>query len=528
LQNRILLLNIKPRPPSTRELRPCEYPPAIPDPGIYAYPSLPKSFPSPAIGGHDLIGTNGSICYTSTSRYLPYGISNVEVEWKGVNWGELQKKCLERNSHLFSAPSADSEKEKEKENEKGKKRQAVVVRTDDLFKWRPDDFLSTRALIAELNLASGGEYEVILLIQITDDENANLSAGDLSSPAVATSLKAKYVPEEFRDIAIFYNDRVLKELYPKVGSHTLEMQAFQPIQWLALNRPEFEYFWTTGLEFKYTGHNYEFFDRIGAWARAQPREFGWERSGGFFMSGVHGDWNNYNKVVKRNTAGTGVLGPQGPPVKEGLLGKFSGWKGWKPKLELPDPVPRDWGVGEDADVISLSPIWDPVASGWIFEGTIHGYPDKTPRRASTPNFGRFSRRVLMLTHEEQVEHGSWVESSMTNPTTALHHGLKALYAPHPIYHDERIEADALYHVFNGAEPGERMQRLWHAKSYLSVTEWKDRWRRVSFSSANELSGELYRWWSGRSGAGRDPALLKVLGVGEPCFPGMALHPVGDI
>jgi hypothetical protein len=39
----------------------------------------------------------------------------------------------------------------------------------------------------------------------------------------------------------------------------------------------------------------------------------------FFMRGVHGDWENYRKVAKRNTAGKGVLGPQGPPLN-GLTG----------------------------------------------------------------------------------------------------------------------------------------------------------------------------------------------------------------
>jgi len=39
----------------------------------------------------------------------------------------------------------------------------------------------------------------------------------------------------------------------------------------------------------------------------------------FFMRGVVEDWENYGKVAKRNTAGKGVLGPQGPPLN-GLTG----------------------------------------------------------------------------------------------------------------------------------------------------------------------------------------------------------------
>ena len=45
-----------------------------------------------------------------------------------------------------------------------------------------------------------------------------------------------------------------------------------------------------------------------------------------------------------------------------------------------------------------------------------------------------------------------------------------------------------------------------------------RWRRVTFSWANELSDELYKWWARRDGAGRDPAMLKVVGEASPAFP----------
>jgi Protein of unknown function (DUF3405) len=469
-----------------------------------------------------LIGTNGSVCYTSTSRYLPYGISNIEKEWKDVHWGSLQQSCLERNKHLYEHSSLERKAAFVK-----RKRQAVVLRGHNGFHWRRNDFYYTRSLIAELSLASGAEYEVILLMQLNGDENANFTTADLENEEIITTLKEKYVPAEFRDIAVFFNDNVLKDLYPKVDEHNYQMQAYQPVQWLALNNPQFDSFWTIEQDFRYTGHNYEFFDKIGKWAKQQPREFMWERSAQFYIPAVHKNWENYSEAVKRDATGKGVLGPLPPPKekKGGIKGLFDSWKAAVP---LPTFVPKNWGVGEDADVISLSPIWDPVGSGWIFEGWIRGYPEGTPRRASPPSCGRFSRRVLMLTHEEQVEHGTWVEGEMTNPTTALHHGLKALYAPHPIYFDEDIDHDALYHVFNGAEPGEEIEKLFHAKVYLPTPEWQDRWKRLTYSWANELSGELYKWWIGRDGGGRDPAMLRVVGEGEPCFPAMALHPVKDV
>jgi hypothetical protein len=68
------------------------------------------------------------------------------------------------------------------------------------FHWRRNDFYYTRSLIAELSLASGAEYEVILLMQLNGDENANFTTADLENEDIIYELKEKYVPGESRDI----------------------------------------------------------------------------------------------------------------------------------------------------------------------------------------------------------------------------------------------------------------------------------------------------------------------------------------
>ncbi|KAE9375136.1 hypothetical protein N431DRAFT_402453 [Stipitochalara longipes BDJ] len=493
-------------------------------PDIYAYPSLPASFPPPAFGGHDIIGTNGSICFTSTSRYGAYGINDEEVEWPEVKWGDLQQKCLERNKQRYVGSGETAGK---------KTRQAVVLRGSQQFNWRKNDFLYTRSLISELSLASGAEYEVILLIELNGEDHDNLTTADFNNETIVQELKQQYVPAEFRDLTVFFNTNVLRELYPDVKQWNDVLQAYQPVQWLALSRPEFSHFWTVEQDFRYTGHNYEFFHSVEEWARKQPRENIWERSSQFYIPAVHKTWENFMQTVKQNTpSAKAILGPKPPP-------KTSKYPSFEPANPLPSPIPKDWGVGEDADVISLSPIWDPEDSGWVFDSYKHNLPTGTPLRASPPSCGRFSRRVLMLTHEEQVAHGTWVAGEATNPTTALHNGLKAVYAPHPLYFDEEIDHKSLYRVFNGAEVGKKFDITKAHKGLLLTPEWTDRWLRFSFSWSNQLAEELYKWFVLHGEPSTDAVDEKPLEKRsdhpsgeaphdrEPCFPSMALHPVKD-
>lgn len=62
----------------------------------------------------------------------------------------------------------------------------------------------------ELSLLSGAEYEVILLVDAKDTE--------LPYPADLDSLK-KSLPLELRDLAVFFNSKILEDWYPMIGIH---------------------------------------------------------------------------------------------------------------------------------------------------------------------------------------------------------------------------------------------------------------------------------------------------------------------
>jgi hypothetical protein len=119
--------------------------------------------------------------------------------------------------------------------------------------------------------------------------------------------------------------------------------------------------------------------------------------------------------------------------------------GPKPTTDItptgPTPPPRekiDWGIKEDADLISFSPMIDPVGTNWVYENSTHGFADgnSIPRRAAFIAVMRSSRRLLQLISIAQREKGQWTVSEATLETFSLLHGLKAVTVPHAILFDD--------------------------------------------------------------------------------------------
>lgn len=129
-------------------------------------------------------------------------------------------------------------------------------------------------------------------------------------------------------------------------------------------------------------------------------------------------------------------------------------------IGAPPPVndPKDdkytWGVGEDADYITLSPIFNPVNTTWPGKNDVWGYdvPENTPRRATIGTQSRCSKKSLDTMHAENKK-GNHVGSEMTPQTVSLLHGLKAVYAPIPIYFDRSWSGESLQRYFNPGSEG---------------------------------------------------------------------------
>lgn len=154
----------------------------------------------------------------------------------------------------------------------------------------------------------------------------------------------------------------------------------------------------------------------------------------------------------------------------------------------------EWGVGEDADMINLAPVFDPEGTTFVLKDNVEHYPDgnHTPRRATgTTSMIRLSKRLLRAMHHGQVTSGFYMPPEMYPESTALHHGLKLVAFPLPVYLDFAKSPENMNAAFNAAE----------GKTVLNTPPQHDAtWHRMSYwASIDEKTtypDELYKRWVG--------------------------------
>ena len=208
-------------------------------------------------------------------------------------------------------------------------------------------------------------------------------------------------------------------------------------------------------------------------AAKQPRKLRWERNKRYYLPAIHG--NNYSAFIEdtnekildsfaKGEIPLPVWGPQPYPEAE-------------PSQVPVGPAPPttqeedkfSWGVGEDADFITLLPMYDPRDTEWSYKDKIWNYvpsvcPEFTGDYPTDINFkhpssrswtagcslipSSGSRRACCAQCTMRTLLGRTMVAEMWPSTVALQHGLKAVYAPHPIWGDRHW--DALYSdlIFN--------------------------------------------------------------------------------
>jgi hypothetical protein len=214
---------------------------------MQVYKGNQQGFPIPGFGSHEAIGVDGNVCADRYSRLGLYGYDDDEeyevpgftrqepVLWSHVDWYALQSLCFERNADRYDPESAeihylskgplsielrdpprkmwDPEPLPVTGVKQFQSRSAVVIRAWSDMVWTADTREYLRALIMELALHSGGEYQVFLLVHVKDDD-----IPIFSDPRATTRLKNS-IPAEFRNIALFFNNKVLEAWYPKIEEH---------------------------------------------------------------------------------------------------------------------------------------------------------------------------------------------------------------------------------------------------------------------------------------------------------------------
>lgn len=449
------------------------------DGDVMTFVGHPKNYPNPAFGSYDVLGLDKSLCFERETRLGLYGYENdamsgatfqaksQPIDWDNVDWGMLQDQCVDRNKDRFdaskphtisSAAGMDLAFLDEERDDLAKrwslssspepttqKRTAILLRSHSKYKYTENDKQNIRALVNELSLRTGGEYQVFLLVQ-SKDKSINIWESDEIYNMALESM----VPKEFWNMTILWDDALIDEIYYEIDpkARNVHVSQWLCVQKFAQDYPQFDYYWNWEVDFRYTGHYYDLLEKLSQFSKKQPRKGLWERNERYYMPALHGDYDTtFRKDVEVRSGNATIWHPPYVPNVNPI--------GPKPPVETPEEDNYEWGVGEDADYITLGPIFNPNGTNWIGRKDVWGYAGfgPTPERTTIVTHSRVSKTLLDIMHAENLK-GNHVSSEMTPQTVALLHGLKAVYAPHPIFFDREWRAERLEKYFNPGPKGE--------------------------------------------------------------------------
>ncbi|KAJ5373945.1 hypothetical protein N7517_005951 [Penicillium concentricum] len=209
-------------------------------------------------------------------------------------------------------------------------------------------------------------------------------------------------------------------------------QYFQPVQIFSQLHQQYDFIWQFETDARYTGHLYHFLEQATAFAKQQFRLHPWERNSYFYIPAVHGTWDEFKNTVDHCMVNLPtVWGPM--PVEGPNVSKEAHFLSPKPTAEIETCT---WGLGEEADVITWLPQFNPANTGWPMRDVIYGFTEGQgiPRRSSPVAMSRLSARVLHMMHTDLAEKGLGLGSEMSPTSWALYYGLKSVQIPQPVYH----------------------------------------------------------------------------------------------
>lgn len=431
-------------------------------------------------------------------------------------------------------------------------RTAIVIRTWWNFEYSQEDIIYLRSLITELSLLSGGEYTLHFLVHVKDD-NVPIWA----EKRIYDRILQNALPNEFQGMGTLWSERQMSLIYGGLEEsffrnlpvHGVYRGTYLPVQYFSYQHPEYDYVWNWEMDVRYTGQWYHLFDKVREWTKAQPRKELWERNGRFYIPSVHGSWEDFRQMVRVQTEmGTNSPSNMWSALKPNPANK-PGVGATQGKTDVPvwgplgphdmlgaqeDPTPPttaekdkyEWGVGEEADLITFNPLFDPDGTTWFFAEDLTGYnitEGLPPRRAAITTTSRLSQRLLQTMHRETMLERHTMFSEMWPASCALHHGFKAVYAPHPVYIDRDWPTSYLASVMNGgrngASGGARTSAYGGREHNFRGTTW--------FYDAG-FSPNLWRRWLGNRVDNDGGEQEELAGEGRMCLPGIFLHPIKNV
>jgi hypothetical protein len=532
----------------------------------------PAGWPEPKMGSYDVLEMDPNICWERDTRLGPFGLLEQQkkvggetelIDWDNVNWGDLQRRCVHKNAKRFnlnrsrknpylhaypetSEPdepaknefathdpkSTTSEQDPASEDDQAQhpardegltpsghvaeKRTAILLRSYTGMEYTENDKQVIRSMISELCLKSGGEYEVFLLVHVKDRD---LKIFD--EPETYQYVLQENVPSEFHGMTVLWNDDVVWKIYTELKDDN--ERSVHTAQWLSVQKfshdhPQFDFIWNWEMDFRFSGHHYDLLNNLAKFARKQPRRGLWERNERWYIPEYHGDYDTtFRKDVESRYGNETIWGPAADVPFVNPVGPM-------PPTQFAEDDDYIWGVGEDADVITLGPMFNPINSNWIIAKHVWGFSDENhpktdlPRRTTIVTHSRVSKRVLDAMHVENMR-GNHVASEMGPQTIALLHGFKAVFAPHPVFMDRDWNGDFLNKWFNPGDKGQCGGRGspmgWGRERRYQGNTWYYR-----AEPPNRLYNNFMGWTD--TGIGGKSWEDK---HGRPCLPSVLLHQV---
>lgn len=360
------------------------------------------------------------------------------------------------------------------------KRTALVMRSYEGYVWREDDILNLRALISELSLNNPyTPYDIRILVEV---HGRHLSV--FTSEWDRLNVLRSSVPREFWGLVELWTEDEMCALYPglpgKFLNHMIAQSSYRsclmPLQKFYLDHQEYDFIYNWEMDVRYIGNYREFFEGIEDYAREEPQVVGLDKYDTWYVRNV--------TVSEENWANNATL------------------------VE---------GRGEEADLITLGPIFDPRGSGWYWEYDVQNYPQgqATHRRASIGTNMRMSRSLLDAMNVVNAEAKKSLHCEAWPTTLVLHsqlpashdhsfypeagftHNLplpfKGVYAPHPVYFRHYWDAEVLHSRINRPD------------FYKKVNEKVMRDAAFYYDGAH--AKEMYVGWKERPDVCRAPVLL---------------------
>jgi hypothetical protein len=202
--------------------------------------SSPLAYPVPFMGSQRELGIDMT-WMTADGRYGPYGFgedrlsySRSRVDWDAIDWGKLQDECYLRNAHRFPKPlpsvrigedtrfslrsRANIPLSPSWETFNNTRRTVLVLRSYEGFEYKPENMWSIRSIITEATLRTGGEYAVVMMVNV---KNAGLDIFE-SQEKYEQAFEMLNIPPELRSITILWDERLVQSWYPELKDHRYE------------------------------------------------------------------------------------------------------------------------------------------------------------------------------------------------------------------------------------------------------------------------------------------------------------------